>query len=67
MANLPYNPLTQEHCDTCTDVLRKSAEVRAVLDACQRIGLPCDEWINRLNSVDQIAAGIKREFFPHQP
>lgn len=59
--------LTDKHCDDLNVVLRDSADVAAYCDKCAEAGLPVQQFKDVLTNQAQMAAGIKRVFFPLRP
>lgn len=60
------NPLTLDDLAAINRVLELSAKHKALLQRCQNCGLPVEDHIARNQQHAEMAAALKREFFPHE-
>ena len=65
-ASAPYNPLTQQHCDSCSKVIQTSYDALQLAKKCRDCGYPVDDIIAQLEAQMKQATQIKAQFFPTQ-
>lgn len=67
MANeLADNPLTQDDLAAINRVLDLAAKHKVLLERCVNCGLPVEEHLARNTQHAEMAAALKREFFPQE-
>lgn len=57
-------PLTDEHCDVLCGVEESAAMCQAVIDRCVRAGYDVSDYAEVNRQQAELAAALKREFFP---
>lgn len=57
-------PMKEEDCDCLNRILADIATLSAAIQKCKSCNMPVDDQAARLESMRQLVAGIKAQFFP---
>jgi hypothetical protein len=61
------NPLTDDHYQVISNVLQGCSVQEEILGLCTQAGLDVSKYVTDNNRRKQLAAGLKKAFFPNNP